>query len=269
MSEQVRVRPAAPSSPARTGAPHPRIRARRVAVARDVGRRRRRRLNAVLGALCAVVWGLVGLRSPLFDVDRIQVSGVEHTPPAAVLSAMGAGRGTPLIDVDAGAAAARIERLPWVAEARVHRLWPGTVRVVVVERRAVAVVAHPGGWAILDASGRVVAVAADRGEGLVALDGVRDLAPGATLGRDDRILLRAVGELPTEAREHVTSVGRGEEGLVATLDDGPCLVLGDAADLEAKVRAAAAVAEDADLDEGRIDVRVPTAPALTRDGTCA
>lgn len=269
MSEQVRVRTTESPATARTAALHPRIRARRVAVARDVGRRRRRRLNVVLGVLCAVVWGLVGLRSPLFDVDRVQVSGAEHTPSAAVLSALGAGPGTPLIDVDTGAAAARIEDLPWVAEARVQRLWPGTVRVVVVERRAVAVVAHPGGWARLDASGRVVAVAAERGDDLVALDGSRDVAPGAALGRDDRALLRAVGDLPTEAREHVTSIGRAGEGLTATLDDGPCLVLGDATDLEAKVRAAAAVAEDADLDEGRIDVRVPSAPALTRDGTCA
>ncbi len=269
MSEQVRERPLAPSAPARSGTPHPRIRARRVAVARDIGRRRRRRLNVVLGVVCTVVWGLVGLRSPVFDVDRVQVSGREHTAVATVLSALGAGRGTPMIDVDADAATARIEALPWVAEARVQRLWPGTVRVVVVERRAVAVVAHPGGWAALDASGRVLAVDPERREGLVALDGRRDAAPGTTLGGDDRALLRAVGDLPADARGDVVSLQRGEEGLVATLDAGPCLVLGDATDLEAKMRAAAAVGQDADLDGGRIDVRVPTAPALTRDGTCA
>lgn len=269
MSRQVRERPSSTATPSAPAAPHPRIRARRVAVARDVGRRRRRRLNAVLGVLCAVVWTLVGLRSPLLDVDRIQVSGAERTPVAAVEAALGAGRGAPMVEVDAGAAAERVEALPWVAEARVQRLWPGTVRVVVEERRAVAVVAHPGGWATVDADGRILAVEPEQPAGLVSLAGRRDGAPGAVLDQADRRLLDAVGELPADVRDDVASLATGAGGIVAELVAGPCLVLGDATDLEAKVRAGGAVQEDTGLDGGRIDVRVPAAPALTRDGRCA
>lgn len=265
MNGQVRERPPA-GAPVRA---HPRIRDRRVAVARDLGRRRRRRLNAVLGVLCAVVWTMVGLRSPLLDVDRVQVSGAERTPRDAVTAALGAGRGTPLLDVDPGAATERIEALPWVAEARVQRLWPGTVRIVVEERHPVAVTSHPDGWATLDARGRVLAVGPARPPGLVALAGGHDGAPGTVVGTEARALLRAVGELPGEVRAALATLAAGPGGMTADMVAGPCLVLGDASGLEAKVRAAQAVQAHADLDRGRIDVRVPSAPALTEDGRCA
>ena len=97
-----------------------------------------RRLKAVLGVICAVVWARVALRSPLLDVDRVQVVGAERVAVADVTRAAGSGPGTPLVDVDLGGARAGVAALPWVDEVRVTRHWPGTVRIVVTERHEVA-----------------------------------------------------------------------------------------------------------------------------------
>lgn len=263
----VRTRPA----PATGAAPvHPRVRARRVEVARDVGRRRRRRLNVLLTLVAVAVWALVGLRSGLLDVDRVQVSGTEQTPVAEVRAALGAGRGTPMIDVDPGPAEARLEALPWVATARVQRLWPGTVRVVLTERTAVAAAPHPQGWAELDAAGRILAVGPEQPPALPTLATTHPGAPGTAVGGPDRGLLRTLGDLPTATRDLVAAVRRGSDGIVLDLAEGACVVLGDGSELDAKVAAADAVLGSVEVGpRARIDVRVPTAPALTPRGTCA
>jgi len=272
---ETRTRPRAearPTAPARPrGEPaHPRIRARRVEVARHAGRRRLRRLNVLLALVAAVVWALVVVRSPLLDVDRVQVSGARRLPASDVVAASGVRTGASMAELDLGRARDAVAALPWADEVRVRRMWPGTVRIVVTERRAAAAVAHPGGWARLDATGRVLDVVAGRPDSVVVLAGTRDAAPGATLGPRDRNLLRAVDRLPSALAATVAEAGRGSDGLELTLDDGYVVVLGDATDVAAKAEAATAVHQVAEEGAGcRIDVRVPSAPVLTRGGTCA
>lgn len=249
---------------------HPRIRARRAEVARGRGRRRMRRVTAVLGVICAVVWTLVVLRSPLLDVDRVQVVGAERTDAAAIEAAGGATRGSPMVEVDLDGARRGVAALPWIDEVRTTRLWPGTIRIVVSERAEVATVAHDDGWALLDAEGRVLAVVATEPD-LPALAGERAAAPGATLDRDDRAALAVLGALPASLRQAVDGADHGRDGLELVLDDGFRVVLGDDGQLAAKAQAAAAVRQHAAPpgDACRIDVRVPTAPVLTTGRGCA
>lgn len=254
---------------------HPRIRARRAEVARGVNRRRLRRVKGVLAVVCAVVWALVALRSPLLDVDRVQVVGAERVTVAEVRAAASTAAGTPMIDVDLGRARAGVAALPWIDEVRVTRLWPGTVRIVVSERSAVAAVATIAdgdeGWALLDADGRVLEVGAAEPD-LPLLPGERETTPGRTLGGDDRRALRILGALPSDLRSATTATAGGDDGLELVLDDGFRVVLGDGGDLAAKADAAEAVRQHAEApgDQGcRIDVRVPTAPVLTTGRGCA
>jgi cell division protein FtsQ len=269
MSTDLRVRPRPPGRPAPDRLPHPRMRARRVEVARDAGRRRLRRVNVVLAVVCAVVWSLVVLRSPLLDVDRVQVVGAESTADADALAASGIDTGEPLVGVDLDGAEAALADLPWVDEARVSRLWPGTVRIVLTERTPLATQAHAGGWAVVDAQGRVLAVVAERPD-LVLLDGHGDAAPGGRLSPAERSVLRTLIRLPDGVRAEVTGAAAGPDGQQVTLESGELVVLGDGSSLAAKLAAADAVAADAAPEDGcRIDVRVPTAPVLTMDGSCA
>lgn len=249
---------------------HPRMRARRVEVARGAGRRRLRRLNVVLAVICSVVWALVVVRSPLLDVDRVQVVGAERTPVADIRGAARTSPGMPMVEVDLGRARAGVAALPWIDEVRTTRLWPGTVRIVVTERHEIATVDHAEGWALLDADGRVLAIVESRPD-LPALPGERTTAPGGDLGADDRAALAVLGDLPSELRSATDTTAEGPDGLELVLADGFRVVLGDGEDLGAKAEAAVAVRDHAQ-DPGsacRIDVRVPTAPVLTTGRGCA
>ncbi|MGK2950458.1 MAG: cell division protein FtsQ/DivIB, partial [Acidimicrobiales bacterium] len=118
----------------------PRIRARRIEVQRHRGRRRLQRLVDV-GVVAAVALGfLVALRTPLLDVDVVEVTGAEQTTAESVRAAAGIAPGTPLVDVDVRAAGERVAALPWVEEVEVHRRLDGTVAFAVTERVPVALV---------------------------------------------------------------------------------------------------------------------------------
>ncbi|MEO1065281.1 MAG: FtsQ-type POTRA domain-containing protein, partial [Actinomycetota bacterium] len=94
----------------------PRLRARRIEVLRAEGRRRLRWVVVVFTLIGIGVVTLVALRSPLFDVDRITVSGAERTSTSAITAAADLDLDEPLVEVDLGAIAARVEELPWIDE---------------------------------------------------------------------------------------------------------------------------------------------------------
>ena len=81
----------------------PRIRARRIAVAREQGRRRLRVVLVVLSlfVLFGTAWLVV--QSPLLDVDHIVVTGIPPERVAAVIAASGVHRRDPLLLVSTGA----------------------------------------------------------------------------------------------------------------------------------------------------------------------
>ncbi|HVX22920.1 MAG TPA: FtsQ-type POTRA domain-containing protein [Acidimicrobiales bacterium] len=118
----------------------PRIRERRTAVTRAAGRRRRRILLAVVAVVVLVVAGWVFLHTKALAARSVTVVGSVHTPEATVVATAGLAGQPPMIDVDTGAAAARLERLPWVATATVSRQWPDGVRIAITERTPVAAV---------------------------------------------------------------------------------------------------------------------------------
>jgi len=256
------------------GAPiDPRVRERRQEVARAAGRRRRRRIAQALVA-AVVLGGAGGLaQSPLLDVDRVEVRGAAHTPASDVTRAAGLDRGhRPMVTLDRRAVAARVEALPWVATARVERAWPSTVVVEVTERAAVATVPTTTGLALVDADGRVVAVATAAPAGVVAIAvPARPRTPGT---RADAAVLKAlevVLALPQRLARQVRTVPVTGEGSAASVDldlaSGVRVLLGQPAQITDKLRAALAVL-DAEKPPGGslIDVRVPRSPTLRRPG---
>lgn len=112
----------------------PRIAARRMSVQEGRARRSLKRLIILLAvvALLGAGWWLI--RSPLFSVATISVSGATEAPVAALVEEAGAGVGTPLIGVDTGAVEQALEGDRWVIEATVGRRWPSTMSVSIRER---------------------------------------------------------------------------------------------------------------------------------------
>lgn len=269
----------------------PRMRARRIGVRRDAGHRRLRRVGLVLGLVALAGAAGAATRSPLLDVDRVEVLGTERSGVADVRAAAGIARGEPMVAIRAGAAAARVEALPWVDRATVGRAWPGTVTIRVTERVPAATVAlGTGAGALVDRDGRVLAVrrpaGGDPGDG--AGDGPGDgpgagapapqevpvvtgvggtLEPGERLGGAARAALRVALAAGERMPGVVASVSTD---LDATLVAGGVVRFGGTDDLDRKITAAKTVLEEVDTACLEVlDVRVPGNAALTRNQRCS
>jgi cell division protein FtsQ len=245
----------------------PRLRQRRIDVRREEGRRRLRRLLIGFGVI-----GVLGLAwaftySSFLDVDHIVVSGEAHTTDADVRAAAGIGRGQPMLYLDTAGAAHRVEALPWVASVSVHRSYPGTVHVDVVER--VPVVAQPlpaGGFRLIDAEGHAIADSPALPAGVLVMSGpTPPVAVGAVVDAQQLAAIDAATMLPAPLKQRVGAVTWDKDGNVS-LDLAPkgTIRLGPPTDLPSKYLAAIAVLEKLDPKTtiGVLDVRAPQAPVL-------
>ena len=245
----------------------PRIAARRDEVERAHSRKVRRRF-VVLLVVVGVVAGAVALsRTPLLDVDRIEVEGNRVVPAADITAASGVQHADRMTGVDTGDVAARVEAMPWVRTASVTREWPSTIRVTVTERRPVAVVGGASGDRVVDATGRVLGPAGAADAALVRLGGEPRAAPGERLGQRWRSMLAVADRLPDALRPTVAAIGAGDTGTVVVLTTGTVVDLCSASDLDAKLGALLALVQRADpATAAAIDLCVSGAPALTRKG---
>ncbi len=244
---------------------HPRVWQRRVAVLRDQGVRRLRWVVAGVAVLVVLCVVLLVLHTPLLALRNATVRGAQHTGTQAVLAAAGLLDDPPLIDVDPGTVAARVERLPWVAHAVVVRHWPDSVTITVTERVPLGSIARPGGGvAVVDASGRVLAWQAAAPPGLVLEAPVSPGPPGAVLAPAARPALQVGAALPASLAGRVLDVTVDARGMV-TLDlgGGVSAALGTTAELPAKLTAVASVLAGAPLKgPAVIDVTVPDEPTV-------
>jgi POTRA domain, FtsQ-type len=280
---------AAPGAGAPALVVDPRMRSRRIHVRRSAGRRRLKRVTLVLAGMAIVVLALAATRTPLLDVDRVLVTGVDGARADAVRSAAAVAPDQPLVSLDTGAVASRVEALPWVASAQVSRSWPATVRVRVTEREVVAAVqvtdAHV---ALVDVDGYVVAIeqgaveTPDGGDdteaggdgavggdaaGALVLTGIEGpVAEGRRLDGDARDALTVAVAAAERMPDTVASVSTD---LDAELVAGGVVRFGSTENLDEKITAVKTVLSDVDTAcMAVLDVRVPGSPALTRNQGC-
>jgi cell division protein FtsQ len=237
------------------------MRERRVAVVRAQGRRRLRLLVAivVLGLLGAAGWLVT--HSTLLDVDRVRVAGTQRVAAGDVRRVSGVHPGDPILFIDTGAVARRVERLPWVDEAHVERRLAGDLEIRVTERTPVLWVRRaPDSVALIDGRGRVLADAPEVSGELPELTGLATLpAPGQDVV--PRGAAAVVAELPAELRSRVTSVVANGGTVTLELRDGPEVRLGPPDRVAAKARAALAVLGTiSGAPPAYVDVRVLSAP---------
>ncbi len=246
----------------------PRIRKRRVEIRRREGRRR---LLVVIGALAVVVvaasaWGVS--RSPLLDVDRIELVGTVNSDGAEIVRASGVRRGTALVDVDVSAAARGVERVPWVLRATVGRRWGGTVTIRVTERVPVAAArGAEGTWVMVDAHRRVLATASERPPGLPPVAAADPVGPpGSHLSAEWGPLLEVAVATPPTLLGRVTAItGADGGGVELSMAPGGVIRFGAPEQVKEKFRAIDTVLAHVDGREVAVlDVRIPRTPVLTR-----
>lgn len=245
----------------------PRLRARRIAVLRDAGRKR---LTAaiVAGALAVVLalaWAVV-FQSPWLSVSEFDVRGASYTDRAAITQAAASVRGDAMLTADLGQVRRQIEALPWVASVRVSRQWPRSVRIDVVERRpAASLFQVDGTWRLVDLDGRVLAASPNQPAGLVPIvAGGTVVVPGATVDGWRAQAILVAGHLAPALSSRLADVHLDPEGGVAlSLRDGGTVWFGNADDLPAKQLEVLAVLTNLGEEPvGIIDARVAGAPVL-------
>src|SRR5206468_1697138 len=126
---------------------------------------------AALAPLALLAWVL--LMSPLLAVRTVAVSGTTRLSPQQVRAAADVARGTPLARVDAAAVVRRVESLRAVAEVRVSRAWPSTLKLQVIERKPVVGIVTKDGVTLVDTAGVPFAAAPALPPGVVRLQVAR------------------------------------------------------------------------------------------------
>ncbi len=89
-------------------------------------------------------------------VADIRIEGRANTPEPLLRAAIGVRPGDPILGFSVEQARERIEKLSWVDHATVERRLPGTIVVVVQERRPFAIWQNQGKFVLIDRTGQIV-----------------------------------------------------------------------------------------------------------------
>ena len=254
----------------------PRIRTRRTAVLRAQGRRRLHVLTALscVALAAAAAWGIS--RTPLLDVDRISINGVDAASHAEILESAGLSTELPMLSLDVEGAERSIASLPWVKSVRVSRDWPATVRVAVDPRVPVAAVPADGGrTALIDVHGYAIGWAPGPGAAGEAVDVPHMLVPFAGGLGDIHTAadgpLAVVAAMPADLRTWVRTVtlDPDTERIGLALRGGAVVVLGEPELIDDKISAVRAVLAGTDLEcITEIDVTMPDIATVARHRPC-
>jgi cell division protein FtsQ len=245
----------------------PRISARRTAVLKEQGQRRLIVVGVVLGVAVIVVGGWLLLHTSLFSARSVTVTGNVHETAAQVVAQAGLASHPPLLNVNTGAAAVRLEQLPWVRTAAVHVSWPDGVHIAVTEEVARFTAATPAGaWETLSDDGRVLDETPTRPPGLLLLKvPAAPGQPGSVLPAKDTPGLQVASTLPASFAAQVASVTVEPAGWVQLALTTPIIVnIGTATELTAKYEDVSSILAGATLHNGDVvDVSVPQSPTVT------
>ena len=121
-----------------------------------------------------------------FRVRHVKVTGTQRMNEMTVYERALAQKDQPMPLLDLEALRGELLALPWVADARVSRQLPDTLRIDIVERREHAVLAKPDHLVLIDAEGKELEpIAPAKAKGKLVISG-----PGAQrmVGELDRLL---------------------------------------------------------------------------------
>ena len=246
---------------------------RRRALKKAEGRRRLVLLCLAVAAVLAPGGYWLLANSSAFAVSGVAVSGggtlVSAEVRQAAVDAIG---GRSLLQVDAGAVAGAIEKLPYVRTASVDRTFPHTLTIRITTYRPSAAVRSGKAAYLVSSDGRVLSQDVPKDTKLPVIRVARGLAlaPGQHVpaGRIAAALgvLRAVPHAFVHRVGHIHKLETGAAGLVAVIGRGMQVRLGSVSDVDLKLRVAVRVLRSMQSTTrsalAYVDVSVPGRPAL-------
>ncbi len=196
---------------------------------------------AAAALIAGIAWALLG--SKLLVVRSVVVNGTDLVPVSQVRAVAAIPMGVPMIRVDTGAAASRVEAITQVQSAQVSKSWPDQIVITVRERTPVLAVAVPasasgpgsaGGFSLIDASGIVLRSVRVKPAGMPAYE--TPIPPGALRGSPSVAAAAAVlHEVPAPIARSVAAVtASSPENVTLELSDGVTIVWGSTARASAK-----------------------------------
>ena len=206
----------------------PRLRARRIAVRRAVGRRRLKWFVIGGVAVLLVTAVLAVLGSSLFEVKQVSPSGVSPRTAASYDAAVARIEGHPVLLVDTHAIESQLEKNPWIREARVTTDFPDSASIEIVERVPIATyVGADTRWRIIDVDGVIVDVIANRPLAFMPISGPgAEAEAGGSAGDAFRHAAELVEALSPAARSRTESVVVSDTGELSLQFESTTVVLG-------------------------------------------
>lgn len=202
-----------------------------------------------------------------FAPKAVTVGGNRIVPRAEIVSRAAVSSHLNLWLQNPHAIAARVEAIPYVAHADVHRVPPATIAIWITERAPFAILRGNGSEASIDRTLRVLGPV-EPGTTLPVFDaGNLELPDAGAFVTSSRVAsLRDDYEALLAARVVPESLGFDKfGGLVATMSDGIKILLGDDTDLNAKLRLIDPILAQVVRSQRRVaavDLRAPATPVL-------
>ncbi len=222
-----------------------------------------------IGLIVALIAGALGFAAvyPGFDPQRVLVSGNDRVSRQEILTRASVAPHITIWLQNTGAIAQRVAEIPFIDRARVRRIPPATIRIVVTERTPFAVLRSDYDAAVVDRSLRVLEPVTD--ESALPVFDVGPavvLTPGSFVHSSAAVALRAAYETMTARQLTPAELSLDRYGgLVVTLRSGLRLMLGGQSDLPQKLTLANAILSQIVTQRRRvaaIDLRAPSAPVL-------
>ncbi|HTX60263.1 MAG TPA: FtsQ-type POTRA domain-containing protein [Verrucomicrobiae bacterium] len=218
-------------------------------------------LGVASAAVAIMLW-------PGFYPRNLVVSGNLHVSRGEILARAGIAPDVNMWLQDPHAMAERIESIPYVELAAIHRIPPSTVTITITERVPVAVVRSGALFALVDGELHVIrSVVGPQPELPVLIAGPNvALLPGSVLGDPDTVALRDAQKALDGAHVAIAALALDRFGeIVATLPGGIVLELGDEESMDRKlalVKPILAQAARSSRPVAAIDLRAPSTPVL-------
>ena len=218
----------------------PRLRARRIAVRREIGKRRLQWLVVVGGGLLLVAGALTLLGSSLFSISSVTPSGARRIDAETLQIAIDDLMGTPALLVDTRAIERKLELSPWVQRARVSVDFPHNATIELVERVPIATYGGSDGrFRIMAADGIVVDVIPGRPVDFMLIRGSGlDVEAGNSAGTAFTRASALVEALSPTVRSFTLLVNVGDTGDLSLIfrkagsdKEGATVILGSPSDL--------------------------------------
>ena len=140
-----------------------------------------------------------------FAIEDVKVSGNRETSEIDILERLGLDGTTSLVALDVKEAREKLTELPWVEDASVRKVYPGTIEIALKEREAFAIWQHGTDLSLIEKNGSVIAPLRDNKFSSLPLFVGRDAETAAASFADE---FDSWPELKSRVKAYIRVAGR-------------------------------------------------------------